>query len=473
MKKIVFLSILLFPILMILSSSCNDQPDSPSEDSTESPSDGQSANADPWAKYEDKHFTCSSLDFYWTELDSYDKQTLRKTKIADGEFVEFYDRSDTEIYIRYGCERPKYYNLVDTTGTSILAKILCPYSPFFFYKYVEAPLKFGYKTKYYYSFSGQGGVGKGVKIGFHGELSSNLQIFKDIEYSYDDLKMKEPGYFSQTMNWSCFEYSFDTKSLKSIISPIIIDWHTSEWKGEIAELIENPSDFLQLMLAMPILKNYPYGIYDVELDDYISIEFMIRTLFCGFENSWLKNKIADFYYLNYKGVYTYYSPDTFVFTQTDEGVIKFAIDSSKIFNDEMRKAKGRYLFLANCIMSLLSEDKCDFDMRYEIVDAQSSGNKTERELNLTLKDTQVSRNIMENLIMPLLIENKQRIKDFLLSDDRFAPHGEVLCRAVDRLEEIYAGTTDLTLGYKMMEHATNYFSFYGKAYTIWGTPEFK
>ena len=102
MKKIVFLSILLFPILMILSSSCNDQPDSPSEDSTESPSDGQSANADPWAKYEGKHFTCSSLDFYWTELDPYDKQTLRKTKIADGEFVEFYDRSDTEIYIRYG-----------------------------------------------------------------------------------------------------------------------------------------------------------------------------------------------------------------------------------------------------------------------------------------------------------------------------------------------------------------------------------
>ena len=111
-------------------------------------------------------------------------------------------------------------------------------------------------------------------------------------------------------------------------------------------------------------------------------------------------------------------------------------------------------------------------MRYEIVDAQSPGNKTERELNLTLKDPQVSRNIMENLIMPLLIENKQRIKDFLLTDDRFARHGEVLCRAVDRLEEIYAGTTDLTLGYKMIEDASGYHSFHGRPYSMWNTPEF-
>lgn len=472
MKKFVFLSILLFPILMILSSSCDDQPELPSDDSTESPSDDQPDNADPWAKYEGKHFTCKSRDFYWTEVDLYDKQTLWKTKIADSEFVEFYDRSDTEIYIRYGCEQPTYCNLADATDEAIQAKILCPYSPFFFYQYVEAPLQFGYKTETYCSFSGQGEAGKGVKIGFHGELSSDLQIFKDIEFSYDDLKKKDPGYNSESFIWSCFKYSFDTKSLKTIVSPIIIDWHTSEWTGEIAEFIEDPSDFLQLMLAMPILKKYPYGIYNVKLDDYFSIERMIRTLFCGFKNSWRKDKIADFYYLNYIGEYTSYSPDTFAFTQTDDGVIKFAIDSSKIFTEELRQAQGRNLFLANCIRSLLSEDRCDFDMRYEIVDAQSPGNKKERELNLTLKDSQASRNIMENLIMPLLIENKQRIKDFLLTDDRFAPHGEVLCRAVDRLEEIYAGTTDLTLGYKMMEHATSFFSFSGNS-TMWSTPEFK
>ena len=29
---------------------------------------------------------------------------------------------------------------------------------------------------------------------------------------------------------------------------------------------------------------------------------------------------------------------------------------------------------------------------------------------------------------------------------------DVLCAAVDRLEEIYAGTTDLTLGYRLIEH---------------------
>ena len=31
-------------------------------------------------------------------------------------------------------------------------------------------------------------------------------------------------------------------------------------------------------------------------------------------------------------------------------------------------------------------------------------------------------------------------------------HADVLCSAVDRLEEIYAGTTDLTLGDRLIEH---------------------
>lgn len=31
-------------------------------------------------------------------------------------------------------------------------------------------------------------------------------------------------------------------------------------------------------------------------------------------------------------------------------------------------------------------------------------------------------------------------------------HADVLSSAVDRLEEIYAGTTDLTLGYRLIEH---------------------
>ena len=80
---------------------------------------------------------------------------------------------------------------------------------------------------------------------------------------------------------------------------------------------------------------------------------------------------------------------------------------------------------------------------------------------------------MEYLILPLLIENKQRIKDFLLSDSRFAPHGDVLCNALDHLEEIYAGTTELTLGYNMMEHAKYNLSNYEILKLIWDSSEFE
>ena len=54
-------------------------------------------------------------------------------------------------------------------------------------------------------------------------------------------------------------------------------------------------------------------------------------------------------------------------------------------------------------------------MRYKIVDVQSPGNANERELYLILKDSQVSRNIKEYLIMPLFIEHKQMTYDLILA----------------------------------------------------------
>ena len=91
-------------------------------------------------------------------------------------------------------------------------------------------------------------------------------------------------------------------------------------------------------------------------------------------------------------------------------------------------------------------------MRYKIVDVQSPGNANERELYLTLKDPRASRNIMEYVILPLLIENREAIKDYIRQDAELSQHADVLCAAVDRLEEIYAATTDLTLGYRLIEH---------------------
>ena len=71
---------------------------------------------------------------------------------------------------------------------------------------------------------------------------------------------------------------------------------------------------------------------------------------------------------------------------------------------------------------------------------------------MTLTNPQHSRNIMEYVILPLIIENREAIKDYIRQDTELSQHADVLCSAVDRLEEIYAGTTDLTFGYRLIEH---------------------
>ncbi|MGM9866651.1 MAG: hypothetical protein ACI303_02150 [Lepagella sp.] len=110
------------------------------------------------------------------------------------------------------------------------------------------------------------------------------------------------------------------------------------------------------------------------------------------------------------------------------------------------------LFYANILQSLLSEDRCHFEMQYELIDCDFNDKSQEREFHMTSTDPQHSRNIMEYVILPLLIENRQAIKDYIRQDAELSQHAEILCSAVDRLEEIYAGTTDLTLGYRLIEN---------------------
>ena len=123
------------------------------------------------------------------------------------------------------------------------------------------------------------------------------------------------------------------------------------------------------------------------------------------------------------------------------------INSSKI-----SYAQPIIQFYANLLRSLLSEEKCYFEMNYELIDCDFNDQTKEREFLMTLKDPQHSRNIMEYVILPLLIENRQAIKNYIRQDAELSAHANVLCAAVDRLEEIYAGTTDLTLGYRLVEN---------------------
>ena len=94
-------------------------------------------------------------------------------------------------------------------------------------------------------------------------------------------------------------------------------------------------------------------------------------------------------------------------------------------------------------------------MNYELIDCDINDKSKEREFHMTLTDPQHSRNIMEYVILPLIIENRQAIKDYIRQDAGLSQHAETLCAAVDRLEEIYAGTTDLTLGYRLVENQWN------------------
>ncbi|MGM9816799.1 MAG: hypothetical protein ACI304_07060 [Lepagella sp.] len=110
------------------------------------------------------------------------------------------------------------------------------------------------------------------------------------------------------------------------------------------------------------------------------------------------------------------------------------------------------LFFANTMRSLLSEDKCYFEMQYELIDCNLNIKFKEREFHMSLSDPQLSRNIMEYVILPLIIENREAIKEYIRQDTELSQHAETLCSAVDRLEEIYADTTELTLGYRLIEN---------------------
>ena len=91
-------------------------------------------------------------------------------------------------------------------------------------------------------------------------------------------------------------------------------------------------------------------------------------------------------------------------------------------------------------------------MHYEMIDCDFNDQSKEREFRLTLEDSQLSRNILEYVILPLVVENRQAIKDYIRQDAELSAHAETLCSAVDHIEEIFAATTDLTLGYTLIEH---------------------
>ena len=161
---------------------------------------------------------------------------------------------------------------------------------------------------------------------------------------------------------------------------------------------------------------YYYGIEESE----ISIERVIRTAFPG-----VIQKGVDTVYDNKTKIRPWIEEYGPMKSSTEQYPYNTALIISKIDDNRMcivinardislenSKHKNR-LFFANVLRSLLSEENCHFEMNYKLVntDTRIQTPITAREFRMTLTNPQHSRNIMEYVFLPPLIENREPIKD--------------------------------------------------------------
>ena len=226
-----------------------------------------------WDKYLNQHFTKISEDFYWTDYDESDYYGTTQKSIAPGEFVEFFNLTESNITIRYGNEDEKIFNLSEITDNKINKVIEGPYPTLVYQKYVDVPLNFIDNDSTSLQFSGGLTISPGSHISYRGAIGSSLAIRKVLT-QYDDVYLfstsDETGAAAH-LNWICDDYIFDRSALRCKKSPLLINWSNSSWQGELAAIFPNPADFLQLMLAMPVVKISDYGFTGDSLPYYVSI----------------------------------------------------------------------------------------------------------------------------------------------------------------------------------------------------------
>lgn len=412
-----------------------------------------------WESFVGQHFTSESDQFYWTQhiADDYGYGEDRKIPLDKGQFVEFFDLTDSQISMKYGNEDREYYNLAEATGNAIDKNIACPFPFLGITQTIELPLIFSSEpTDSYCHFRGEYSDAYGFKYSIQGKIYTLLTISRSRSYESPFPRLRkmicESVESYKIMNLEAPTSDFDKVTLKSKMSPMTIRWNSSAWKGEVASLMQDASDFLQLLLGIHFLHHDDYIKKSKDNIEKISIAELLSSYFPG-ATQWSVTEYR-------KDLPTWNFYDTEISLGFKEDVVTISniadnrmcvmIDPQQ-FVSNTGYAKGK-LFYANILRSLLSEDRCHFEMQYELIDCDFNDQNLEREFHMTLTDPQQSRNIMEYVILPLLIENREAIKEYILQDAELSQHADVLCKAVDRLEEIYAGTIDLTLGYRLIEN---------------------
>lgn len=429
-----------------------------------------------WEKYLNQHFTKISEDFYWTDYDESDYYGTTQKSIAPGEFVEFSNLTESNITIRYGNEDEKIFNLSEITDNKINKVIEGPYPTLVYQRYVDVPLYFIDNDSTSLQFSGGLTISPGSHISYRGAIGNSLAIRKVLT-QYDDVYLfstsDETGAAAH-LNWICDDYIFDRSALRCKKSPLLINWSNSSWQGELAAIFPNPADFLQFMLAMPVVKISDYGFIGDALPNYVSIERLIRLLFSGFKTRY-GNSYRLFYFAFPNSTVadrdlSSYPNNLFSVHYGGVDIMRIFIEAQKLKEIKYINTPATYMTLANVLRSMLLEERFYFDLQYRLEYSQDDDDpEAMRALVLTVKDKESARHLMDYLIMPMLVENKQRIKDYIRQDAALSQHAETLCSAVDRLEEIYAATTDLTLGYRMLCYPTTK----EVSPTIWFSPEFE
>lgn len=425
-----------------------------------------------WDKYLGKHLTWESDEFKWAVYDYYG-WPLNPKHIARGEYVEFYDLTDEGITIKTGSdEETKYYNLVNATNGKIQKRLLCPYSPYYFCKDVEIRLKFRKDTSkplaLHTRFSGSYEIGSEIAVRIYGEYFTTLTISRDIKYKQPYLNTYQS--MVNGADWTCYPYLFDTSTIKCKSTPIVTDWSTSSWDGDIATIIPDPNDFLQLLLAIPIHKAGYYG-FSGSSSEYISTERLLRALLSKLSSS--NGGGHTFMYTTPQQQCIDYSVDSHKIFGDDNGNMKIGVDASKLFSDPLVKSEGASHLFANILNSLIEEDQCSFDASYYENKEVNDIGSTVRVLTIKVKDPQSSRKIMEDVLLSTLIKNKERIKEYIKTESRLSVHSEVLCATVDRLEEIFEGTIMTNIGFKWRAYPDQPIDQVRTSKEIWQTAEFE